>query len=140
MLRALIWDVDGTLAETEEQGHRIAFNEAFAAAGLPWHWDPAAYRDLLAITGGKERLRAWWQRVDPAGAAAPAHLDKHRGPIRGAHDQVDFTAAAAGRPIIALQQPQSGLLQMVQGGVFGRIAHAFGAGRRTRRPVMRKNH
>ena len=86
MLRALIWDVDGTLAETEEQGHRIAFNEAFAEAGLPWHWDPAAYRDLLAITGGKERLRAWWQRVDPAGAAAPGvteriaglHADKTR--------------------------------------------------------------
>lgn len=86
MLRALLWDVDGTLAETEEQGHRIAFNEAFAAAGLPWHWDPAVYRGLLAITGGKERLRAWWQQADPAGAAAPGlaeriaslHADKTR--------------------------------------------------------------
>lgn len=71
MLRALLWDVDGTLAETEEHGHRIAFNEAFAAAGLPWQWDPAVYRGLLAVTGGKERLLHWWRQVDPAAAAAP---------------------------------------------------------------------
>ena len=71
MLRALIWDVDGTLAETEHDGHRVAFNQAFAEDGLDWHWDEALYRDLLATTGGKERMRAWWQRVDPAAAAAP---------------------------------------------------------------------
>lgn len=55
-LEAIIFDVDGTLAETEEL-HRAAFNEAFADAGLPWHWDVKAYRDLLRVTGGKERLR-----------------------------------------------------------------------------------
>jgi len=71
MLRALIWDVDGTLAETEHDGHRVAFNQAFADEGLPWHWDEPVYRELLATTGGKERLLAWWQRVDPATAAAP---------------------------------------------------------------------
>ena len=54
---ALLWDVDGTLAETELQGHRRAFNRAFAEAGLPWRWDPAAYLELLAISGGRERLR-----------------------------------------------------------------------------------
>ncbi|MBL8351439.1 MAG: HAD-IA family hydrolase [Burkholderiaceae bacterium] len=70
MLRALVWDVDGTLAETEHDGHRVAFNQAFADEGLPWRWDEAVYAELLAITGGKERLRAWWQRVDPAGAAS----------------------------------------------------------------------
>lgn len=69
-MKALIWDVDGTLAETEDEGHRVAFNLAFAEAGLAWHWDPAVYGDLLAVTGGKERLLHWWQRVDPAGAAA----------------------------------------------------------------------
>ena len=72
MLRALVWDVDGTLAETEHDGHRIAFNRAFADEGLAWHWDEGLYRELLATTGGKERLRGWWQRVDPAAAAAPA--------------------------------------------------------------------
>ena len=54
MERAIIFDVDGTLAETEE-GHRRAFNRAFAEAGLPWHWDQGRYRKLLAVTGGKER-------------------------------------------------------------------------------------
>jgi len=71
VLRALIWDVDGTLAETEHDGHRVAFNQAFADEGLPWHWDEATYGELLAITGGKERMLAWWQRVAPVAAAAP---------------------------------------------------------------------
>lgn len=69
-MQALIWDVDGTLAETEDDGHRTAFNRAFDDEGLPWHWDRALYADLLATTGGKERLRAWWQRIDPQAAAA----------------------------------------------------------------------
>lgn len=54
---ALLWDVDGTLAETELQGHRLAFNRAFAAAGLSWYWDLDTYRSLLAISGGQERMR-----------------------------------------------------------------------------------
>ena len=71
MLRALVWDVDGTLAETEHDGHRVAFNQAFAEEGLDWFWDEARYRELLAITGGKERMLAWWQRLDADAAAAP---------------------------------------------------------------------
>ena len=65
--RALIFDVDGTLAETEEL-HRQAFNEAFARGGLAWHWDRAVYKDLLRVTGGKERIRAYHarQRIAPA--------------------------------------------------------------------------
>lgn len=54
-LKALIFDVDGTLADTEE-AHRIAFNDAFAAAGLAWRWDAALYRDLLRVAGGRERI------------------------------------------------------------------------------------
>ncbi|MGL6110356.1 MAG: HAD-IA family hydrolase [Rubrivivax sp.] len=56
MLRALIWDVDGTVAETERDGHRVAFNQAFAAAGLDWDWDVPVYGELLHVTGGRERL------------------------------------------------------------------------------------
>ncbi len=56
-LKALIFDVDGTLADTERDGHRVAFNEAFRDAGLSWDWDPALYGKLLAVTGGKERIR-----------------------------------------------------------------------------------
>ena len=56
MLRALIWDVDGTVAETERDGHRVAFNAAFESAGLPWRWSEADYGPLLTITGGLERI------------------------------------------------------------------------------------
>ncbi|KJC38366.1 CbbY [Bradyrhizobium sp. LTSP849] len=59
--RALIFDVDGTLAETEEL-HRQAFNGAFDCRGLDWHWDRAVYKDLLRVTGGKERIRAYHAR------------------------------------------------------------------------------
>jgi HAD superfamily hydrolase (TIGR01509 family) len=79
-VRALIFDVDGTLAETEEL-HRRAFNESFAAAGLPWVWDTVLYARLLAVTGGKERIRHY---VDShadhpplsASAIARLHADK----------------------------------------------------------------
>lgn len=54
---ALIFDVDGTLADTERDGHRPAFNAAFADAGLDWHWSVETYGELLAVTGGKERIR-----------------------------------------------------------------------------------
>ena len=52
-LDAFIFDVDGTLADTERDGHRVAFNQAFAEAGLDWRWDVALYGALLAVTGGK---------------------------------------------------------------------------------------
>lgn len=56
-LKALLFDVDGTLADTERDGHRVAFNQAFADAGLDWDWTPGLYGKLLAVTGGKERIR-----------------------------------------------------------------------------------
>ncbi|MBI5259747.1 MAG: HAD-IA family hydrolase [Burkholderiales bacterium] len=55
-LQAILWDVDGTLAETERDGHRVAFNRAFEAKGLPWRWDEAHYGELLRVAGGRERL------------------------------------------------------------------------------------
>lgn len=59
-LQALIFDVDGTLADTERDGHRLAFNQAFAEAGLDWNWSVERYGELLAVTGGKERIRFFW--------------------------------------------------------------------------------
>ncbi|MEW8382931.1 MAG: HAD family hydrolase, partial [Candidatus Thiodiazotropha taylori] len=51
-LEALIFDVDGTLADTERDGHRVAFNLAFKEAGLDWEWSVELYGKLLAVTGG----------------------------------------------------------------------------------------
>jgi HAD superfamily hydrolase (TIGR01509 family) len=56
---ALLLDVDGTLAETERDGHRVAFNRAFAENGLDWCWSEGLYTDLLAVSGGRARMRAY---------------------------------------------------------------------------------
>lgn len=64
MLKALIFDVDGTLADTES-AHRAAFNQAFADFGLDWHWDEALYTELLHISGGKERMLHYWKAQRP---------------------------------------------------------------------------
>lgn len=76
---ALIFDVDGTLAETEEV-HRRAFNEAFARAGIDWCWDRAIYKDLLRVAGGKERIRAFdrMQGSQPLSDAAIAELHRSK--------------------------------------------------------------
>ncbi len=76
MPRAIVWDVDGTLAETERDGHRVAFNEAFARHGLPWHWDEAHYGGLLRVAGGRERLVHDLERrtEGPADAASRQEL------------------------------------------------------------------
>ncbi|PPQ20222.1 phosphatase [Bradyrhizobium sp. AC87j1] len=80
---ALIFDVDGTLAETEEL-HRQAFNHAFARHGLDWQWDRAVYKDLLRVTGGKERMRAYQERLGIAPALSDADIAAlHR--IKTAH-------------------------------------------------------
>ena len=57
--------MDGTLADTERDGHRVAFNRAFAEAGLDWEWDVPLYGELLAVTGGKERMKHYVQRHRP---------------------------------------------------------------------------
>jgi HAD superfamily hydrolase (TIGR01509 family) len=64
MLHALVFDVDGTLADTEE-AHRAAFNQAFAEAGCGWVWDQDIYGKLLEVSGGKERILHYWKQVQP---------------------------------------------------------------------------
>jgi HAD superfamily hydrolase (TIGR01509 family) len=63
-LEALIFDVDGTLADTERDGHRVAFNQAFAEAGLGWEWSVDLYEKLLSVTGGKERIRYYLENFN----------------------------------------------------------------------------
>ncbi len=65
-LEALIFDVDGTLADTERDGHLVAFNMAFNEAGLDWYWGSELYGDLLAVTGGKERIRYYLDDFYPS--------------------------------------------------------------------------
>ncbi len=81
-LKALIFDVDGTLAETERDGHRPAFNQAFADNGLDWNWSEELYGELLEISGGKERMLAYVQQsqpdfVLPDGFSSLTELIKH---------------------------------------------------------------
>jgi beta-phosphoglucomutase-like phosphatase (HAD superfamily) len=64
-LQALIFDVDGTLADTERDGHRVAFNQAFADMGLRWEWSEDLYGELLSITGGKERIAHYLKVHNP---------------------------------------------------------------------------
>lgn len=70
-LCALIFDVDGTLANTERDGHRPAFNAAFAEAGLPWYWDETFYGTLLDVAGGRERIIHYAEKFDAATRARP---------------------------------------------------------------------
>jgi HAD superfamily hydrolase (TIGR01509 family) len=71
-LQALLFDVDGTLADTEPQGHLPAYNEAFRELGLNWRWSPELYRELLLLPGGKERIVEYLKQHDPG---------EHRGEI-----------------------------------------------------------
>jgi beta-phosphoglucomutase-like phosphatase (HAD superfamily) len=64
VLQALIFDVDGTLADTEA-AHLAAFNHAFRELGFDWHWDDALYTQLLDISGGKERIAHYWKMREP---------------------------------------------------------------------------
>lgn len=80
MLKALIFDVDGTLADTETV-HLAAFNHAFAEEGLDWHWTTDQYTQLLEISGGKERMLHHWRSMQPdlkelQGGAVLATIDR----------------------------------------------------------------
>lgn len=138
MLRALIWDVDGTLAETERDGHRVAFNRAFAESGLPWQWDEATYGELLAVAGGKERLLRWWRRVDPAGAESPdtaARIAALHALKTRHYESLVASGALALRPGVARllhEARAAGLLLAVAtttqpGNVTALLQHALGA-------------
>jgi HAD superfamily hydrolase (TIGR01509 family) len=80
-LAALLWDVDGTLAETERDGHRVAFNRAFEVCDLPWRWDERYYGPLLQVSGGFERL----MHDMAARADAPASLEERAALARAIH-------------------------------------------------------
>jgi len=106
MLRAVIWDVDGTIAETERDGHRVAFNGAFIELGLPWLWDVQTYGRLLCVAGGRERLLSWMDVAPaaPVGDAARQRLagDIHRCKARHYRELVEYGAIAARPGVVSL--------------------------------------
>ena len=73
-IKAIIFDVDGTLADTED-GHRKSFNKAFAECGLDWNWDVVLYDKLLKVTGGKERIKYFVESF-LTGFAKPDNFDE----------------------------------------------------------------
>lgn len=116
MLRALIFDVDGTLADTED-AHRRAFNAAFEEAGLDWHWDEDMYTRLLQVAGGKERIAHYWRMrhpgaelngriratLDAVHAIKTKHYEARVGggklPLRPGMERLIDEAYAAGMPL-----------------------------------------
>jgi len=93
-LTTLLFDVDGTLAETEEI-HRQSFNRSFAQAGLDWHWSQSMYGELLAVTGGKERIRHYLANHLPA-FSVPGDLDEYIADLHAAKTIIYTDTVAAG--------------------------------------------
>ncbi|HVO00247.1 MAG TPA: HAD-IA family hydrolase [Steroidobacteraceae bacterium] len=108
MLEALLWDVDGTLAETERDGHLAAFNLAFEALGVPWRWSAARYGELLQVAGGRERLLHDMQQ-QPLAPAAGAERAALAARIHGAKNE--FYAQLVGAARLPLREGVPELLE-----------------------------
>jgi HAD superfamily hydrolase (TIGR01509 family) len=74
-IKALFFDQDGVIIDTERDGHRVAFNQAFAEFGLDFEWTVDVYRELLRIGGGKERLRHYLNARGISLGSGPAEAD-----------------------------------------------------------------
>jgi HAD superfamily hydrolase (TIGR01509 family) len=109
MLKALIFDVDGTLADTES-AHRAAFNHAFAEEGLDWVWDEALYIELLEISGGKERIAHYWKQT--RGDIVGIEADSLRDTIARLHELK--TAAYEGMVNDGMVSLRPGVLRLIE--------------------------
>ena len=111
MLKALIFDVDGTMADTE-RAHMAAFNQAFAQEGLDWVWDEPLYTRLLEISGGKERIRHYWNQTQGDikamdGTALDDTIERLHGMKTAAYEQAVQDGAVALRPGVLRMMEQA---------------------------------
>ena len=93
-LTTLLFDVDGTLADTEEI-HRQSFNKAFRQAGLDWEWSQELYGELLSVTGGKERIKHFLATHRPD-FEPPLKLDEYVAGLHAAKTECYTRAMASG--------------------------------------------
>jgi HAD superfamily hydrolase (TIGR01509 family) len=102
MLRAIIFDCDGVLVDTERDGHRVGFNRAFKQFGIDADWDVALYGKLLQVAGGKERMRAYFDEYGwPAGAESEEAKDAL---IKDLHKaKTEITASLVGEGALQLR-------------------------------------
>ena len=110
-LTTLLFDVDGTLAETEEI-HRQAFNRAFEQAGLDWHWTQQLYAELLSVTGGKERIRYFIDKHLP-GFEVSVDLGEYIAGLHAAKTDIYTRTVASGE--VAMRPGIKRLLQEARG-------------------------
>jgi HAD superfamily hydrolase (TIGR01509 family) len=135
----MFWDVDGTLAETELEGHRVAYNQAFADAGLPWRWDRARYLDDLGLAGGRERVARFLLDLEgrpPSGALLDAVVvakKRHYAelmrsgslPLRPGVARLIGDAAAAGLTQIIVTTSSRAAVEALLAGSLAEVAGAF---------------
>jgi len=81
-LQAVIFDVDGTLAHTERDGHRVAFNRAFEELGFSDRWDADLYGELVKVTGGGNRIAHYFTSYKGLDAADAEHLAAKIQPVK----------------------------------------------------------
>jgi HAD superfamily hydrolase (TIGR01509 family) len=137
-LRALLFDLDGTLADTECLGHRPAYNRAFKKLGLSFRWGPKLYRKLLKQPGGQERLLHYLKRYQPelGEHQAAAEADPHAW-TRSVHDlKSRYFRRLVRRGRVPLRPGVARLMQEARNAGL-RLAIVTNASRATVRPLLR---
>lgn len=138
-LEAIFWDVDGTLAETELEGHRVAYNHALAEADLPWRWDRARYLHDLGLSGGRERMARFLTELEGSPPSEPlldalvAAKKRHYAelmrsgsiPLREGVARLIGAAATAGLTQIIVTTSSRAAVEALMAGSLAGLAGAF---------------